>query len=64
MDEPVLRPLGARSRQTAALAALAIPVLEHLRMRPAQAMRRRAAWGEVHGVNANADFHTRGLRRG
>lgn len=58
------RPLGAYSRQRAALALLAIPVVEHLGMKPAPAMVERADWGRAHGVDGRHDFRTRGVRRG
>jgi hypothetical protein len=58
------RPLGAYSKQRAALAALAIPVVARLGMRPAASMVARATWGADHDVNPHRDYSRRGVRCG
>lgn len=61
---PAPRQLGARSRQRAALAILAMPVLYRAGMRPSEAMVRSAEWGAEHDVDWRHDFRTSGVARG
>jgi len=58
------RPLGAYSRQRAALAGLAVPVLIRLGMRPAVDLVKRAEWGLDRGVVPHRDYRLKGIRRG
>lgn len=55
--------LGARSRQSACLAVLAIPVLRRIGARPSPRMVRSASWAADHGIGAREArllFQTRG----
>lgn len=54
-------PLGARSRQNAAMCMVAIPAMLRIGMLPSERMRAAARWGQEHGVMPN-DFRPKGLQ--
>lgn len=54
-------PLGARSRQNAAMCMVAIPAMLRIGMLPSERMRAAARWGQEHGVMPN-DFRPKGVQ--
>lgn len=58
------RPLGAASRQSCALAVLALPVLARIGAVPSMGMLRRVLWAHEHGIDhstAHEVFRIRGI---
>lgn len=61
MSDENKKPLGARSRQHAALCIWAVPSLLRLGMKPSKRMIDAASWGAERGVTAS-DYNPKGVR--